>query len=112
MKRSKVGAKDFFAERIVVQVELAHIGRDGFIAGPHLLKPDPVVMAEGLTHGKAGQAGTVALPSIPLIAQAIELQFGNGRKPPAETVAILVSAQLFNVGDAVVVGVDEWIGWT
>src|SRR5947207_9996567 len=46
MESSKISAKDFFAERVVVEIEFTHIGRHGFIAGAHLLKPDPVMTTQ------------------------------------------------------------------
>src|SRR5262252_8120556 len=112
MERAKISSKDFFTQWIVVEIKFAHIRGDGFIAGSHLLKPDPVMTPERFAHGKANQAGAVALFGIPLTAGLIELKLGNRGEPAAEAVTILIGAQFFNVGDAVVVGVHEWTRWT
>ena len=68
--------------------------------------------AQRLSNGKTRQPGAVALVRVPLIAQTLKLIFGDGRKPTTEAVAILVGAQLNDVGDAIVVGVKQWTGWT
>src|SRR5262245_11938295 len=112
MKRSKISPKDFFTERIVVEIKFTHIRRHGFVTGPHLLKPDSVVATQRFTDRKARQTSAVALVGVPLIAQLIELDFSDSGKPASKTVAILIGAQLFNVRDAIVVGINEWAGWT
>jgi hypothetical protein len=61
------------------------------------------VTPQGLTHGKSRQARAIALLGVPLIAQLVKLNLGDGSKPATEAIAILVGAELFSVGDAVIV---------
>src|SRR5712692_4147402 len=107
MKRSKVGAKNLFAERIVIQIEAGDVGRDRLVTLAHLLKPGTVVTTQRFAHRKTDQPGTIALIDIPLIAQLIELHLGYAREPAAKTLAILKRAQLGHVRNAVVVSVDQ-----
>jgi hypothetical protein len=51
-------------------------------------------MPQGFADGEASKSGTVALFSIPLIAELVELGFGDGGEPAAKAVAILKAAQL------------------
>jgi hypothetical protein len=63
-------------------------------------------MPQGFAYGEARQSGTVALFSIPLFTQLIELRFRDRCEPPAKAVAILKAAQLDNIRDTVVIGVE------
>src|SRR6202008_1509624 len=97
-----------FAERVVVQVETLNIRRHSLVSRPHLLKPDTIVMPQCFAHCEARQSGTIALFHIPLIAELIELRFGNRRKPAAKAVAILKGAQLNNIRYSVVIGIEPF----
>src|SRR5215510_12392924 len=103
MKRSKISPKDFFTERIVVEIKFTHIRRHGFVTGPHLLKPDSVVATQRFTNRKARQTSAIALVGVPLIAQLVELDFSDGGKPASKTVAILIGAQLYDIRYSVVI---------
>ena len=111
-ERAEVGAKDFFTHWIVIQIEFRYVRGDSFVARSHLLEPGAIVMAQGFAHGKAGKAGAIALLRIPLIAELVELIFGDRGKPATKIVAILISAQFLDIRDAVVVGIDKSGRWT
>src|SRR4030095_16450565 len=102
-----IGAKDLFAEGVVVQVKTLEVRRNSLVDRPHLLKPDTIVMPQGLAYCESRQSGTVALFSTPLIAQLIELHFGNRRKPAAKAVAILKGVQLDTIRYSVVIRIDQ-----
>src|SRR5262249_19069331 len=65
MKRSEVGAKEFFAEWAALKVVCLHIRRDGFVAFAHLLEPDPVVAAQRLAPREADNPRAIALTFVP-----------------------------------------------
>src|SRR5438132_13864747 len=106
MKRSEISAKDFFSERIVIEIEAGHIRRYSFVARAHLLKPRAIVTAQRFTNCEAGESGAIALLDLPLIAQLIELHLSDCREPATEVVPILKRVQFDSVGDAVVIRVD------
>jgi len=106
MKRSEISAKDFFSERIVIEIEAGNIRRYSFVAWAHLLKPEAIVTPQRFPNCEAGQSGTIALLDLPLIAQLIELHLSDCREPPTKVVTILKRVQFDSVGDAVVIRVD------
>ena len=67
------------------------------------MQPWPIVMAQRFAHREANQPGTVALVSIPLITQLVELHFGDRRKPASKVFSIFKSVQLGYIGYAIVV---------
>jgi hypothetical protein len=111
MKRAKVSPKNFFSQRVVIQIEFADIGSDRLVTRSHLLKPGAVMTPQGFTHGKPRQARAITLFGIPLVAQLVKLELGDGGEPATKAVTILVGAELDNVGNAVIIGVKQWTGW-
>src|SRR6185437_7202107 len=108
VERSEIRAKDLFAEWVLVQVETLHVRRHGLVRRSHLLKPETIVMSQGLANREARQSGTVALFSVPLIGRLIELGFGDRCEPAAKAVAILKRAQLDNIRNTVVIRIEQW----
>src|SRR5260370_35174727 len=106
MKRSEISAKDFFSQRIVIEVEAGDIRRHSFVARAHLLKPKAIVTPQRFTNCEAHQSRPVALLDLPLIAQLIELHLRDCREPATEVVAIPKRAEFDSVGDAVVIRVN------
>ena len=91
---------------IVIEIELGNIGGHTFIGCAHLLKPYAIVPAQGFAHRESHQARAIALVSIPLIAQLIELGFGYRGEPTAEVIAILISAQLNDIRYPIIIRIN------
>src|SRR5260221_3599066 len=66
MKRSKVSAKDFLAQRVLVEIKPGHVRRRGLVSWPHFLEPGPVVTTQRFADREPRQAGAIALFGVPL----------------------------------------------
>jgi hypothetical protein len=63
------------------------------------------VRAQCFTPGEAHKAGAIALLRVPLIAEFVELHFGNPREPASKIFAIVEGSEFGDIGKTVVVQV-------
>jgi len=76
-----------------------------------LLKPRAIVFAQRFTPGEADEAGAVALPGAPFVAEFVELHLGNPGEPAAKTFPVVERAQLRDIGDPIVVQIGVRTGF-